>query len=100
MPSPPTPRPPPTVPAPDATELTVQVYHADGTAELLWVLAPAPQGMVRVKEWSPANWASPPLERLLSADTVYERLRRASRERQRVTPEIMELRAWLDATGR
>jgi hypothetical protein len=81
-------------------ELTVQVHDAGGTRELLWVLSPIAPGLVRVREWAPGNWASPPEERLLTADEVLARVRRAHDERRRVSITLAELRAWLDGTLR
>ncbi|HEU4565719.1 MAG TPA: hypothetical protein VFS05_13755 [Gemmatimonadaceae bacterium] len=84
----------------DGDELTVQVHGADGAPELLWVLALVAPGMVQVREWTPATWSGAPTERVLPADEVYARVRRAHDQRRRVSVELAELRAWLDGTRR
>ena len=102
------------MPAAPATHLTVHIVGRRGESDRTLLLERAPGGctrpegtrpasggypaggMVRVREWSEANWAGPPAERVLPAEEVYAAVERAHAERRRVTVSLPELRAWLD----
>jgi hypothetical protein len=87
---------------PPAAQLTVHIVGPPGESDRTLLLDRAPDGClpaggsVRVREWSAANWAGPPAERVLPAEEVYGIVERAHRERRRVTVSLAELRAWLD----
>ena len=79
-----------------ATHLTVHIVGKRGDSDRTLMLERAPGGAVRVREWSAANWAGPPAERVVPAEEVYATVERAYRERRRVSVSLAELRAWLD----
>jgi hypothetical protein len=85
---------------PDADELTVQLHDDAGVPERLWILARVGPGLVRVREWSPLNWSTLPEERVESDEAVWQAAHRAHEARRRVTPDLSELRGWLDRTRR
>ena len=84
------------MPVSSATHLTVHIVGARGESDRTLMLEHAPDGAVRVREWSETNWAGPAAERVVPADEVYAMVERAHRERRRVTVSLPELRAWLD----
>ena len=84
------------MPVAPATHLTVHIVGRRGESDRTLLLEREPGGAVRVREWSEANWAGPPAERVLPADEGYAAVERAHAKRRRVTVSLPELRAWLD----
>ena len=84
------------MPAAPAAHLTVHIVGLRGDSDRTLLLERTPDGAVRVREWSDANWAGPAAECVLPAAEVYAMVERAHRQRRRVTVSLPELGAWLD----
>ena len=84
----------------EADHLVVQVDRGGDEAEYMLMISRPADGRVRVREWSPANWASEPPETELAVDEVYARLARADRQRRRISVEMPRVRAWLGGLTR
>ncbi len=82
-------------PNPEVDHLVVQVDRGADEAEYMLMISRPAEGRVRVREWSPANWASEPPEIELPVDEVYARLARADRQRRRISVEMPRVREWL-----
>ncbi len=85
---------------PDADHLVVHVSRADGELEYMLMISRPADDRVRVREWSPANWVSGPVEVELPVDEVYARLEGAERQRRRISIEMPRVRAWLGGAPR
>ena len=85
---------------PESDHLVVQVDRGGDESEYMLMISRPADGRVRVREWSPANWAWEPPETELPVDEVYARLARADRERRRISVEMPRVRAWLGGRTR
>ena len=85
---------------PDSEHLVVSVSRARDEPEYVLMISRPADGVVHVREWSPANWAHEPREEDLPVDAVYARLERAERQRRRISLEMPRVRAWLDGRTR
>lgn len=83
----------------DATEtgeLAVHIVSDDGANDHVLLLARDPLG-VRVREWHPGNWSTGPDVSVIAPAALLARLEGVERARQRVSPDVRTVRAWLTA---
>jgi hypothetical protein len=70
----------------------------DGEPERLLHLSRPVDGLVRVREWTGADWNAPAVEREMPADVLLRAFEEGARQRRRLSEELYAIRLWL--TGR
>jgi hypothetical protein len=76
-------------------ELPVLIGSGFESPEALLLIARPTDGRVRVREWSGADWSSPPREREVTVDALYAEIERAQRAGRRVNQGLYAVRLWL-----
>jgi hypothetical protein len=74
--------------------LTVLVGGSEAVPEQLLRISRPRDGLVRVTEWTSANWSAPN-EREMAADALLRALEEAAMHRRRLSEEIHRIRRWL-----
>ena len=76
-------------------ELAVQMGGGNGEPERLLHLSRPVDGLVRVREWTGADWNAPAVEREMPADVLLRAFEDAARQRRRLSAELYAIRLWL-----
>lgn len=76
-------------------ELTVHMGGGGGEPERLLHISRPLDGLVRVREWTSADWNVPAVEREMPADVLLRAFEEASRQRRRLSEELYAIRLWL-----
>ena len=87
---------PPSPPEPgdSADELTLRIAGGEGEPERLLRIARPVEGLVRIREWTSADWGTM-LEREMASTALLDAIERAARERRRLSEELYRVRLWL-----
>jgi hypothetical protein len=78
------------------SELPILVGGSASEPErLILVSRPGSDGVARLREWTSADWAASPTERESPAQSLYEELELAYRQRRALNQDLAVIRAWL-----
>jgi len=77
-----------------ADTLALQIGGGGDEPERLLHIARPVNGLVRLREWTSADWGTP-LEREMSADALLNAIERAAQQRRRMNQELYRVRRWL-----
>jgi hypothetical protein len=76
-------------------ELPVLIGGSADEPERLALIGRPSGGIVRLREWTSADWASTPTLRESPTEALYQEIERAQREGRAVNQELAAIRRWL-----